>query len=117
MNVSLSANNFAFDRTTITVRPSAQVTVTFTNNEALTAHNFALYESAQNTATPIHRSDYVSAGGTGTFTFTAPATPGTYFFRCDIHLAMTGSLVVAADAPLEQAPAAPATPGTDPYGY
>jgi plastocyanin len=32
---------------------------------------------------------------TVTYTFDAPTTPGTYFFRCDVHpTTMTGSFIV-----------------------
>lgn len=32
---------------------------------------------------------------TTTYTFTAPSTPGTYFFRCDVHpTVMTGQFIV-----------------------
>jgi plastocyanin len=28
------------------------------------------------------------------YKFTAPITPGTYFFRCDVHPSMNGSFIV-----------------------
>jgi plastocyanin len=37
----------------------------------------------------------VTGPTTTTYTFTAPSTPGSYFFRCDVHpTQMTGTFVV-----------------------
>jgi plastocyanin len=57
-------------------------------------HNFAVYNN-QSATTVIFRGDVVTGPGTKTYTFTAPATPGTYFFRCDVHpTQMTGQFIV-----------------------
>jgi len=58
------------------------------------AHNFALYTDSSAT-TKIFQGTIITGPATTTYTFSAPSTPGTYFFRCDVHpTTMTGSFIV-----------------------
>jgi len=90
--INLIAKSFAFNMKTITVPAGAGVTINFDNQDTV-PHNFALY-----TDSSASQSIYVGKVinmATTVYTFTAPTTPGTYFFRCDIHpTAMTGSFIV-----------------------
>ncbi len=86
----------AFDMTTITVPAGAAVTMNFSNKDVV-PHDFALYTDST-AVTVIYKSDTVAGSSSKTYTFNAPTTPGTYYFRCDIHpLAMKGSFVVTAN--------------------
>lgn len=92
ITINLTAQNLAFDKSTITVPAGVSVTIIFDNKDNI-SHNFALYEtsSAQKS---IFIGQIITAG-TIEYKFTAPATPGTYFFRCDVHpTMMNGSFVV-----------------------
>ncbi len=92
--VTLTAKNMAFDTRTITVPAGSAVVMTFVNSDPGIPHNFALYTdgSAGNT---IFGGEIVTGVKTVTYAFTAPAVPGTYFFRCDVHPeTMTGTFVV-----------------------
>jgi glucose/arabinose dehydrogenase/plastocyanin len=92
--VTLTAKNIAFDAKTISVPAGSTVVMTFVNNDAGVPHNFALYTNSAAT-TKIFSGDFVTGVKTVTYTFTAPATPGNYFFRCDLHPEMmTGTFVV-----------------------
>jgi plastocyanin len=92
VTIDLTAQNMAFDKTTITVPAGAKVTINFTNKENI-PHNFAAYTDST-AATTIFKGTVITNSST-TYTFTAPATPGTYFFRCDVHpTSMTGSFIV-----------------------
>jgi predicted lipoprotein with Yx(FWY)xxD motif/plastocyanin len=92
VTLNLTAQGFAFDMKTITVPAGAKVLIHF-NNKDSAPHNFALYQDSSAT-----KSLFVGAVVTATatdYSFTAPTTPGTYFFRCDIHPSvMTGSFIV-----------------------
>jgi len=91
---TLTARNLAFDKSTITVPAGATVALAFINDDAGVPHNFAVYTDSSAT-TAIFRGAIVTGQVTTTYTFTAPSTPGTYFFRCDVHpTQMTGSFVV-----------------------
>lgn len=92
--VNIMAMNKTFNMSTITVPAGAQVTVNFDNQDSGVQHNIAFYtdSSASNT---IYRSLVTTGPNKITDTFIAPSTPGTYFFRCDIHpTLMTGQFIV-----------------------
>jgi plastocyanin len=92
VTIDLTAQNMAFNKQTITVPAGAKVTINFTNKDNI-PHNFAAYTDST-AATTIFKGTVITNSNT-TYTFTAPATPGTYFFRCDVHpTSMTGSFIV-----------------------
>lgn len=96
--VNISAKNIAFNISTITVPAGAQVTVNFNNQDSGVQHNIAFYtdSSASNT---IFKGPITTGLNMTTFSFTAPSTPETYFFRCDVHPSqMTGKFVVTSSA-------------------
>jgi plastocyanin len=69
------------------------VTVHFNNKDSGVPHNFAVYTNSS-ASKSVFVGNIISGPGTVTYTFTAPTTPGNYFFRCDVHPQMTGTLVV-----------------------
>ena len=78
----------------ITVPAGSAVTVNFNNMDSGVPHNFAVYTDAT-ASTAIFTGAVVTGPTTTTYTFTAPSTPGTYFFRCDLHpTLMTGQFIV-----------------------
>ncbi|MHB8104157.1 MAG: cupredoxin domain-containing protein [Dehalococcoidales bacterium] len=94
VTINLIAQGMAFDQSTITVPAGALVTLIFNNKDSGIPHNFSLYTDSSATKA-IFIGQIISGPKTITYTFTAPATRGTYFFRCDVHPAsMIGSFVV-----------------------
>ncbi len=110
VTVELTAQDIQFDQNTITVPAGAQVTIDFTNLDPV-GHNFAVYETmdaalaANQVGMDMMDSDTMAEGElfhgeiitdtATTYSFVAPAEPGTYVFVCDPHAAiMTGTLVV-----------------------
>ncbi len=92
--ITLTAQNIAFDKSTLTVPAGATVVITFVNMDAGIPHNFALYTDSHATQ-KIFAGSFVTGPATVTYTFKAPATPGTYYFRCDVHpTVMYGDFVV-----------------------
>jgi plastocyanin len=90
----LVARNNQFDRRNLAASAGAQVTLTFVNEDAAGLHNFALYTNSRATE-KIFGSDAKAGPLTEDVRFTAPSSPGTYFFRCDAHPdTMTGSFAV-----------------------
>jgi plastocyanin len=94
VTIDLAAEHFAFDKSTISVPIGAIVTVNFNNKDSGIPHNFAVYNDSSASQT-IFKGQNITGPATTTYTFTAPSTPGTYFFRCDVHpTQMTGSFIV-----------------------
>jgi plastocyanin len=94
VTINLVAKNMAFDKSTITVPAGAEVTINFDNQDSGIPHNFAVYTNASATS-PIVVGQIITGPKTINYTFTAPTTPGTFFFRCDVHpRTMTGIFVV-----------------------
>jgi len=93
-NITVTAAGMAFDTNSITVSAGAHVTITFINNDSGIRHNVSFYTSAAAT-TVINIGGMTTGVSTLTYTFDAPTTPGTYFFRCDVHpTTMTGEFIV-----------------------
>ena len=93
-DVYLSAHNIAFNLSTITVPAGATVIVHFSNEDSGIPHNFAVYETSAAT-TEIFKGEIITGVSSTTYTFTAPSTPGTYWFRCDVHpTQMNGDFIV-----------------------
>lgn len=93
VTINLTAQGFSFDQNTITVPAGTTVTIHFTNKDNA-PHNFAIYETAA-VQKPIFVGQIITGpSATIDYKFTAPITPGTYFFRCDVHPSMNGSFIV-----------------------
>ncbi|KAF5036218.1 Cupredoxin-like domain protein [anaerobic digester metagenome] len=93
MAVAVMAEGFSFSTETITVRAGAEVTIEFDNRDDGTPHNVAVYTDAS-ASEAIFIGEVVTGPAEITYTFTAPETPGNYFFRCDVHPSMHGAFVV-----------------------
>jgi plastocyanin len=78
---TITISNFKFS--SITVKPGATVTV---KNMDSTTHTNTADKGQWNTGD-------IDAGSSKTFT--APTTPGSYAFHCNIHNFMTGTLTVS----------------------
>lgn len=57
------------------------------------AHNFATYTNSQGTTT-LFRGEIMTGVKTIRYTFKASCTPGDYYFHCDVHPIMSGTLNV-----------------------
>ena len=94
VTVAIAAENFGFSTEIITVPAGAEVTIEFDNRDDGVPHNVAVYTDAT-AADAIFVGEIVTGPVRTTYTFTAPETPGNYFFRCDVHTAMHGAFIVA----------------------
>jgi plastocyanin len=94
VTINLVAKNIAFNQSTMTLPAGSDVTINFDNQDNGVKHNFAVYTDA-GASTSIFVGEVITGPKTITYHFTVPSTPGTYFFRCDIHPGvMTGDFIV-----------------------
>jgi plastocyanin len=93
VTIDVVANGMAFNTSTITVPAGANITINFNNMDGI-PHNVAFYEN-QDAEKAIFVGDVINGPKTIAYNFVAPATPGTYFFRCDVHpRSMVGDFIV-----------------------
>ena len=94
LTINLSAENLAFDRSTIRVpRGPGVLAVVFTNKDNV-PHNLAIYETSE-AINAIFVGEIITGPKTITYLIDVPSDPGVYFFRCDVHpTTMTGDFVV-----------------------
>jgi len=94
VTIDLAVRDLDFSAHTIIVPAGAELTINFHNEDAGVQHNFAVYTDSTATTT-VFRGLAITGPDRTFYRFTAPATPGVYFFRCDCHLdRMSGELVV-----------------------
>jgi plastocyanin len=94
VTVTIVAQNLQFDPTTITASAGVQVTVNFDNRDAGVLHNVAFYTN-RSASSAIFVGEITTGPVVVDEGFTAPSTPGSYFFRCDVHPdVMTGAFNV-----------------------
>jgi plastocyanin len=94
VTVTLVAQNNQFNPRTITASTGVQVTIVFDNRDAGIPHNVAFYTNRSASST-IFKGQLVTGPTQVTESFTSPSSPGSYFFRCDVHPdTMTGTFAV-----------------------
>ena len=92
--INLTARDYAFNRSTITVPAGANVTINFNNTDLGMEHNFAVYGPAEANKN-IFVGDEITGPNKITYNFEAPIKAGTYSFRCDDHpTQMRGNFIV-----------------------
>jgi plastocyanin len=95
-SVEVAAQGLKFDASTLSAPASQPFTLVFHNDDAGVPHNVAIYRDSS-ASQVLFKGELVT--GPTTVTYDVPAVPvGTYFFRCDVHPQMNGSLVVEAVA-------------------
>ncbi len=95
VTIDLMAKNLTFNMSTITVPAGANVVVNFDNQDNGVTHSFSVYTDSS-ASKAIFKGDAITGPKMTTYTFTAPTTPGTYFFRCDVHpTQMNGQFIVS----------------------
>jgi plastocyanin len=94
VSATIVAQNLAFDLATLTANAGSEFNLTLDNQDSGVLHNVAFYTD-RSLSQPIQVGELLTGPATETITFTAPAAPGTYFFRCDVHPdTMNGAFIV-----------------------
>ena len=106
-SLEVTMTEFAFAPTALVVPPGEEITLTLANAGAI-EHEFAIMQLGITAVLPYDEDDLagtywqvrVPAGQTQTFTFTAPAEPGSYQVICGLpghaESGMLGTLLVQA---------------------
>jgi plastocyanin len=90
---SITAQNLSFDTQTITLPASKQATITFRNEDAGVQHNLAIYTD-ESLSQNLFRGDLVTGPDSVEYTI-PPLDPGQYYFHCDVHPTMNGTVTVS----------------------
>jgi plastocyanin len=89
-DATVTAVDNAFEQTTLTVPAGEAFTLALVNEDAV-PHNVSIYTDSS-ASDELYVGEYVTDG---TIVYGVPALePGEYFFRCDLHPEMTGTLIV-----------------------
>lgn len=89
--LTLSAKDLKFSIDTLAAPANKAFPIVFDNRDAA-PHNLAIYTNGSATSRIFGQDPF---GGPKAMTYTIPPiAPGTYFFRCDIHTDMKGTLEV-----------------------
>ena len=87
---TIASKDIKFDLTELDVPAGRPFTLVYVNQES-TGHNVAIYTDAS-AGTVLFRGDIHE--GPATHVYSVPAIAvGTYYFRCDVHPSMNGTLV------------------------
>lgn len=89
--VALGADDLVFDASVIEAPADAEFTITLTNNESQ-PHNVAIY--TEEGGDEIVVGEVITGPDATTETVVPALAPGTYYFRCDVHPEMEGTVVV-----------------------
>ena len=89
--VAISADKLKFDVGTITAKAGEAFTITFTNKEGQ-PHNVAVYRSKG--GENIVRGEIITGPDKSNEISVPALAAGTYYFQCDVHPEMSGSVVV-----------------------
>jgi plastocyanin len=112
--VTVVAENTAFDTDEIRLPAETPTTLTLDNRDTA-AHNVSIYEDETASGTPLFTFEAFAGPAEETFPV-EPIPEGEYYFRCDIHPTMEGTVVVAPPPPGEggSPPPGEGSPGESP---
>lgn len=92
---TITARDLRFDRTELVVPAARAFTLVFDNEDGA-PHNVAIYDDQSAQTTRFVGEIF---GGPVSRVYAVPAlAPGTYFFRCDVHHDMQGTVVARASS-------------------
>jgi plastocyanin len=92
VTTTVTASGLAFDTQTITLPANKATTLTFDNQDAGVPHDIAIFPDASAT-NPLFTGDIVV--GVKSVDYQIPALkPGSYYFHCDVHPDMNGTVTV-----------------------
>jgi plastocyanin len=91
---TLAASNLTYSTDQLSWAADTPTTLTFDNQDAGTPHNFSIYSDDAYTDN-VFKGDLVTGPATQEYQIPALAA-GTYFYRCDVHPTMNGTLTVGA---------------------
>jgi plastocyanin len=86
---TIVAKDMKFQTAAVEVKAGSNVTIHFDNQDSA-PHNVAIYTDSS-ASTPISVGEVVTS--TKADQVVPALQPGTYFFRCDVHHDMTGTIV------------------------
>ena len=89
---TITAQGLAFSTAEIALPPNAPSTIHFENKDAGVSHDIAIYTDSS-LGTNLFRGQIIT--GPASIDYSIPALkPGTYYFHCDVHPTMHGSVTV-----------------------
>jgi plastocyanin len=94
--VTVTAQNIAFDTDTIDLPADTASTITFDNRDAGVQHNISIY-SDSSLGELLFKGDLVTGPATAQYSI-PPEPAGEYYFQCDVHPTMNGSVIVSGGA-------------------
>ena len=94
-DVVITADDLVFDASTIQAPAGEEFTITFTNAESV-PHNVAVYSEADGGGDEIVIGEIITGPDVTTQVVVPALEAGTYYFRCDVHPEMEGTIVVEA---------------------
>jgi len=93
-NATVTASGIAFDTSTIDLPANQPSTIHFVNEDNATQHNIAIFPSADDLANPLFRGELVTGPGEIDYAVD-PLEAGEYYFHCDVHPTMNGTVNVS----------------------
>ncbi len=88
---AVSAANVAFSTDAIELKAKTEETIPFTNDDTA-EHNIAIYED-ESASKELFKGDIIPGGQETTYQV-PPLPKGDYYFQCDVHPAMNGTVTV-----------------------
>ncbi|HEX5627404.1 MAG TPA: cupredoxin domain-containing protein, partial [Actinomycetota bacterium] len=86
--------NIAFDTSTIDLPAGEASTIHFVNDDSGVQHNIAIYPTADDLANDLFRGELLTGPGEIDYSVD-PLEAGEYYFHCDVHPTMSGTVNVS----------------------